>query len=104
MNEPNKKDMDDLLANPFGKTDEEKQSPEVTEEKGKQGSNWLDMLDEEGKQRAKDLAKQIDPTNHQSISEYGTEAQGKLMNFSDSMLEHVKNNQSAGEIKLILED
>jgi len=104
MSEPNKTDMDDLLANPFGEENNEKQDAEITETKDEQTNHWLDMLDEEEKQRAMDLAKQIDPEKHQSIAQYGTEAQGKLMSFSDSMLEHVKNNQNAGEVKLILED
>lgn len=103
MNEPHKTDMDDLLENPFGKSEEEEKI-EVVETNDDETKRWMDMLDEEGKKRAIQLAEQIDPKNHQSISQYGTEAQGKLMHFSDSMLEHVKNNQSAGEIRTILED
>lgn len=95
--------MDDLLENPFGKSEEEEKI-EVVETNDDETKRWMDMLDEEGKKRAIQLAEQIDPKNHQSISQYGTEAQGKLMHFSDSMLEHVKNNQSAGEIRTILED
>lgn len=104
MNEPHKTDMDDLLENPFGKSEEEEEKIEVVETNDDETKRWMDMLDEEGKKRAIQLAEQIDPKNHQSISQYGTEAQGKLMHFSDSMLEHVKNNQSAGEIRTILED
>lgn len=96
--------MDDLLENPFGKSEEEEEKIEVVETNDDETKRWMDMLDEEGKKRAIQLAEQIDPKNHQSISQYGTEAQGKLMHFSDSMLEHVKNNQSAGEIRTILED
>src|SRR5699024_5092169 len=48
-------------------------------------------------------ADQIDPNNYQSITQYGTEAQSKLLNFSHSMLEHVQKNDT-GEIGGILED
>jgi len=103
MNQPHKSNMDELLENPFGTSDDNGQATEIKETEDK-SKRWMDMLDEEGRQKAVQLAGQIDPKNHQSISQYGTEAQGKLMNFSHSMLEHVQNNKDAGEIGTILED
>lgn len=82
--------IDDLLANPFG--DQElaplkQEEPQVVERPVK----LVDSLPEESKKRALELAKQIDPANHQAIIAYGTQAQSQLLNFSSSMLEHVQN-------------
>src|SRR6185437_16015618 len=51
----------------------------------------VDSLPEENKKRALELSKQIDPSNHQAIIGYGTQAQTQLLNFSSSMLGHVQN-------------
>lgn len=103
MNEPKYSNTDDLLANPFGEGTDNGQAVDA-KETDSDSKRWMNQLDEEGQKKAHQLAKQIDPENHQSISQYGTEAQGKLMNFSHSMLEHVQNNKDAGEIGTILED
>ncbi|WP_164669046.1 toxic anion resistance protein [Virgibacillus doumboii] len=93
--------MDDLLANPFGEQNQ-KQTPPV--ESGEEKDNKLvDTLSEADRKRAMDLSEQIDPENYQSITEYGTEAQSKLMNFSHSMLDNVKN-KDVGDIGSILTD
>lgn len=47
------------------------------------------------------LASQIDPKNQQSISLYGTQAQSKLINFSSTMLDHVRS-KDVGEIGEII--
>src|SRR5699024_4590901 len=103
MSEPNRSNIDDLLENPFGKKKHEETPIELTEQESR-SKRWMDTLNEEEQQKALQLANQIDPENHQSISQYGTEAQGKLMDFSHSMLEHVQNNKDAGEIGTILTD
>ncbi|TFJ93871.1 toxic anion resistance protein [Lentibacillus salicampi] len=92
-------DMDDLLANPFGK---QKNQDTDTSEKDR-SKKLIDTLSEQSRQKALQLADQIDPNNYQSITQYGTEAQSKLLNFSHSMLEHVQKNDT-GEIGSILED
>lgn len=101
MNEEKKHDLDldELLANPFGSDSIDNEIVE-TEEKPEK---LVDVLPEDKKEKALELAKQIDPSNLQSVSQYGTEAQAKLMDFSHHMLDHVKNND-VGEIGNILSD
>jgi len=110
-------DIDDLLANPFG--DPSKQSTggkqELQEVEKQVGMDFFDKVGEKrpkklietlpdgDKQRAYQLADQIDPSNQTSISLYGTQAQSKLMNFSSTMLDHVKSG-NIGEIGEIITD
>lgn len=93
--------LDDLLASPFGEQELELQ-PKIAEQPEKQ-QRLVDVLPEENRQRALELAKQIDPANHQAIIAYGTQAQSQLLNFSDSMLNHVQN-KDIGPIGDILDD
>lgn len=95
-------ELDELLSTPFGR-DEMILSEKSEVEPGQKPKKLIDTLPEEGKQKAIQLAAQIDPKNQQSITLYGTEAQSKLTQFSHSMLEHVKNN-NVGEIGEILND
>ncbi|MBD8003485.1 toxic anion resistance protein [Bacillus norwichensis] len=81
--------LDDLLANPFG--EQELSLQPQTETVAPKPVKLVDALPEESKKRALDLAKQIDPSNHQAIISYGTQAQSQLLNFSSSMLDHVQN-------------
>ncbi|MHA6251518.1 toxic anion resistance protein [Oceanobacillus sp. CAU 1775] len=102
MNQEKKKeeafDMDELLANPFGTDSIEKPTKEE-----ETTNKLVDLLPEDKKQKAVELAKQIDHNSPHSVSQYGIEAQEKLMNFSHSMLDQVKNND-IGEIGGILSD
>lgn len=82
--------LDDLLANPFGEQELALQ-PQLEEDAPPKPVKLVDALPEESKKRALDLAKQIDPSNHQAIISYGTQAQSQLLNFSSSMLDHVQN-------------
>lgn len=91
--------MDDLLINPFGEHKELHQQT-VTQAKP---SKLLDVIPEENKAKAIELAKQIDPTNHQAMISYGTQAQGKLLSFSHSMLEQVQKDD-IGEVGQIISD
>jgi uncharacterized protein YaaN involved in tellurite resistance len=90
--------MDDLLANPFGGNKESN----ITAEENKQ-IRLIDVLPEENKEKAYQLAKQIDPTNHQTMITYGAPAQAKLHSFSNTMLEHVKKKDT-GQIGEIIGD
>ena len=109
--------IDDLLADPFGQG---KERPNEMEEAIQQPADSFDpsffqldkhtkpkplieTLPEEDRKRAVQLAAQIDPHNQQSITLYGTQAQSKLINFSSTMLEHVKN-KNIGEIGDIISD
>lgn len=98
--------LDDLLENPFGEitladsNHAEEQQQAVTEPAIQR---LIDRLPEESRKRALELSKQIDPTNHQSITMYGTEAQSKLLSFSHAMLDHVQK-KDVGAIADILQD
>ncbi|MGG3855421.1 toxic anion resistance protein [Caldifermentibacillus hisashii] len=110
-------DIDDLLANPFGDLSKESaENKQELQEAGKQmgmdlfnkvgetkPKKLIETLPDEDKQRAYQLANQIDPNNQTSISLYGTQAQSKLMNFSSTMLDHVKSG-NIGEIGEIITD
>lgn len=94
--------LDDLLANPFGEQELALQ-PQASEQETAKPAKLIEALPEDSKKRAVDLAKQIDPANHQAIISYGTQAQSQLLNFSSSMLEHVQN-KDIGPIGDILND
>ncbi|MFZ2462141.1 MAG: toxic anion resistance protein [Caldibacillus thermoamylovorans] len=110
-------DIDDLLTNPFGDLSKESaENKQELQEAGKQmgmdlfnkvgetkPKKLIETLPDEDKQRAYQLANQIDPKNQTSISLYGTQAQSKLMNFSSTMLDHVKSG-NIGEIGEIITD
>ncbi|MEK6452952.1 toxic anion resistance protein [Caldifermentibacillus hisashii] len=110
-------DIDDLLANPFGDLSKESaENKQELQEAGKQmgmdlfnkvgetkPKKIIETLPDEDKQRAYQLANQIDPKNQTSISLYGTQAQSKLMNFSSTMLDYVKSG-NIGEIGEIITD
>ena len=98
-NKNNEPELDELLANPFGMGNSG-DNLELAEDRPKK---LLDSLPEDKKQRALQLAEQIDPENHEGVSHYGTEAQSKLLDFSHGMLEQVKNSDIA-EIGGILTD
>lgn len=91
--------FDDILANPFGEQEDMFQKPMLQTQEAKP-VKLIDTIPEENRQKAYQLAEQIDPKNHQAIISYGTQAQGKLMNFSHSMIEHVRKDDigDIGEI------
>ncbi|WP_153126519.1 toxic anion resistance protein [Peribacillus tepidiphilus] len=91
-------DFEDLLGNPFGK---EKSELEPFPQMHYKPKMLVDVLPEENRKRAIQLAEQINPTDHQSMMMYGTQAQSKLLNFSHTMLEHVQK-KDIGEIGDIL--
>ncbi|WP_338754582.1 toxic anion resistance protein [Bacillus sp. FJAT-52991] len=95
-------ELDDLLSSPFG--DSLAQSTvSSTPTNAQVEKKLIDVLPEEHRQKAKELAKQIDPTNHQAIISYGTSAQSKLSGFSHSMLDHVQQ-KDIGSVGDILND
>ncbi|QII47266.1 toxic anion resistance protein [Bacillus paralicheniformis] len=94
-------EIDDLLSNPFGQG--ETPVTGMEEEHRGQQVNLVDTLSEEKRRQAFQLAEQIDPKQHDSMTLYGTQAQSKLLNFSHEMLEHVQK-KDIGEIGLVLSD
>lgn len=99
MKNNNQNELDDLLSNPFGQDELVMNNTDLP----KSAKKLIDVLPEENRQKAIQLAEQIDPTNQQAIALYGTQAQSKLMNFSHSMLDHVQKKDT-GEIGEIIGD
>ncbi|MDO7485858.1 toxic anion resistance protein [Peribacillus frigoritolerans] len=91
--------VDDLLANPF---DGMQELEKVSSQEAKP-VKLIDVIPEENRAKAYQLAEQIDPTNHQAMISYGTPAQSKLLTFSNSMLEHVQK-KDVGEVGNIISD
>ncbi|MBU7594526.1 toxic anion resistance protein [Metabacillus halosaccharovorans] len=91
--------LDDLLSNPFG----EEELVVNKEPAAEKPAKLLDVLPEENRKKAIQLAEQIDPKNQQAIALYGTQAQSKLLSFSHSMLDHVQKKDT-GEIGQIIGD
>lgn len=94
--------LEDLLSSPFGESLME-QSPEASLHEQTAAKKLIDVLPEEHQLKARELAKQIDPANHQAVISYGTAAQSKLSGFSHSMLDHVQQ-KDIGTIGDILSD
>jgi len=96
--------LDDILANPFGDQLELAKDPVPQTQTGEAKLvKLIDVIPEENRAKAYQLAEQIDPTNHQAMIQYGTQAQGKLLSFSHTMLEHVQK-KDVGEIGDIIND
>lgn len=91
--------LDDLLSNPFG----EEELVVNKKPEAEKPAKLLDVLPEENRKKAIQLAEQIDPKNQQAIALYGTQAQSKLLTFSHSMLDHVQKKDT-GEIGQIIGD
>ncbi|MFC4800176.1 toxic anion resistance protein [Neobacillus sp. GCM10023253] len=96
--------LNDILADPFGDGLQPAKSP-VVQQPGEapRPTKLIEVIPEEHRAKAYQLAEQIDPTNHQAMIQYGTQAQGKLLSFSHAMLEHVQQ-KDVGEIGEIISD
>ena len=94
------KELDDLLANPFA--DPFANATTTQPDKGEladtvQNNQLISRLPEERQVQARALASQIDEKNMSAIISYGAAAQKQLGDFSNSMLDHVQN-QDTGEL------
>ena len=96
-------DLDDLLSDPFGAEVLETPAIKEVQSPSDKPRRLLDVLPEENRERAIQLAKQIDPTDQQAMILYGTQAQSKLMNFSHAMIDQVQK-KDIGEVGEILSD
>lgn len=91
--------LDDLLSNPFG-TDSltPVQQQEISHlQSQEQADRLVDKLPEERQVQARELAKKIDVNDSQAVISYGSTAQTKLSEFSQSMLNTV-SSQDIGPI------
>lgn len=90
--------VDELLTNPFNTDnailDESEKSNEISEKKN---LKLYTQLNEERQKQAKALSTQIDEDNMSAITSYGSKAQKDLGQFSHSLINHVRNNET-GEI------
>ena len=86
--------LEDLLNNPFSTpTDKltQTQQNEINALQEKQtATRLIDKLPIERQEQAKELAAKIDTNDAQSVISYGSAAQTKLSEFSQSMLNHVQ--------------
>ena len=97
--EPNKTtfetdSLNDLLANPFETPVDALTSSQQADidvlKKQETAPRLIDHLPLERQQQAKELADKIDVNNQQAVITYGANAQTKLSEFSQSMLNHVQ--------------
>lgn len=91
--------LDDLLSNPFG-TDAltPVQQQEISHlQSQEQADRLVDKLPKERQAQARELAKKIDVNDSQAVISYGSTAQTKLSEFSQSMLNTV-SSQDIGPI------
>ncbi|MEH6944697.1 toxic anion resistance protein [Bacillus sp. JJ722] len=95
--------LDDLLANPFGDDSSVNPVAETSYDSTPQPKRLVDVLPQENRERAVQLAEQIDPTDFKAMMMYGSQAQTKLTSFSHAMLDQVQK-KDIGEIGDILGD
>lgn len=98
------KSFDDLLDNPFDKT-EPLLPKEMQTENNEVGTSvkLLDRLTDEEREKAIALAEQIPVGNYEAIITYGANAQGELSRFSHQMLDHVQS-QDIGPVGDVLKE
>lgn len=82
--------LSELLNNPFG-TEETQPATVFQEDKPRR---MIDSLPVEHRQKAMELAVQINPKDQQAVVQFGTAAQTKLSDFSHSMLDHVQQKDT----------
>lgn len=85
--------LDDLLSNPFetNETLTVTQKNEINDlQNSQRAPRLVDKLPLERQQQAQELATKIDATDQQAVITYGSAAQTKLSEFSESMLTHVQ--------------
>lgn len=98
------KTFDDLLDNPFDKT--EPLLPKEMQTENKEPDTpvkLIDRLTEEERSKAIALAAQIPVGDYEAIITYGANAQGELSRFSHQMLDHVQS-QDIGPVGDILKE
>jgi uncharacterized protein YaaN involved in tellurite resistance len=92
--------LDSLLENPFSLPNEQE---ETDIHKQTKPTRLIDTLKPEHRDKALQLAKQIDPRNQQAIIQYGVAAQAELSKFSHTILHHVQT-KDAGPVGEVISD
>lgn len=93
--------MDELLSDPFSSGSLSKNENVAVQQENR--VRLIDQIPVENREKVYQLAKQIDPKNHEAIISYGTQAQEKLLTFSHVMIDHVQK-KDVGEIGKIIND
>lgn len=93
--------MDELLSDPFSSGSLSKNENVAVQQENR--VRLIDLIPVENREKVYQLAKQIDPKNHEAIISYGTQAQEKLLTFSHVMIDHVQK-KDVGEIGKIIND
>lgn len=87
--------LDDLLNNPFSTPVDAltttQQNKQLNLSEQQPTARLIDKLPEERQAQAKELASKIDVQDSQAVITYGSAAQTKLSEFSQSMLNHVQS-------------
>jgi len=99
-------DLDDLLADPFGKIynpPAEQSTKSEDSNSDNQSKETYESLPDESKKQAEQLADKIDETDIDSVLNYGAAAQQKIGDFSHNVLSHVQT-QDTGRIGETLND
>ncbi|MCP3738999.1 toxic anion resistance protein [Rossellomorea sp. BNER] len=89
-------EIDDLLLDPFSEG-------KKTSIKSSESTLLVDRLLPVQQEKARELSKQIDYKDYESILKYGSAAQNQLSSFSHSMLDHVQK-KDVGPVGEILND
>ncbi|MGG0644439.1 toxic anion resistance protein [Sporosarcina gallistercoris] len=98
------KSFDDLLSNPFDKSEPMLPKEMQTAQADNSASvALLDRLSPEEQQKAKELAEQIPVGDYEAILTYGATAQNELSRFSHKMLDHVQS-KDIGPVGDVLND
>ncbi len=98
------KSFDDLLSNPFDRSEPMLPKEMQTEQTENNASVALmDRLSPEEQQKAKELADQIPVGDYEAILTYGATAQNELSRFSHKMLDHVQS-KDIGPVGDVLND
>ncbi|MBD7908313.1 toxic anion resistance protein [Sporosarcina gallistercoris] len=98
------KSFDDLLSNPFDRSESMLPKEMQTEQPDNNASVALmDRLSPEEQLKAKELADQIPVGDYEAILTYGATAQNELSRFSHKMLDHVQS-KDIGPVGDVLND
>lgn len=94
--------LDDLLKDPFSEPAPMPELEEASQDtKNPPAGQTIHQLPAEQQETARELAKQIDITNTNAVLNFGSKAQEKIGNFSQTVLDHVQNQETGAIGKAI---
>lgn len=94
--------LDDLLKDPFSEPAPMPELEEASQDtENPPAGQTIHQLPAEQQETARELAKQIDITNTNAVLNFGSKAQQKIGNFSQTVLDHVQNQETGAIGKAI---